>query len=220
MGANARWKGTSWLAAMAAALLLGVLLFRLVGAERATGGEASAAAPPDAPSRSADAPPRSADAPPRSAESELDPMSTADGADEPDHPVDLGWLRQRLPDNLYWKMGAPTQDPDALEARAEEARRWNDLFGKVQSNTASEEEIQVYYDHLHQVSEDYIEFARAVIEEYGDKLPERDRGLYELSIEMHRTRLAELPRRIDGALTRKREHDERREKWRREKGND
>jgi hypothetical protein len=132
-----------------------------------------------------------------------------------EYPVDLERLRARIPDNLYWLLGAPIEDPQALQARAEEEQRWNQLYGKVLSGTASEEEIQRYYDHRRQLSRDYIEFARLVLQEYPDELPERDRGLYELSIEMHTTRLAEIPRQIEEALARKQDQDRRRDEWQR-----
>jgi hypothetical protein len=54
-----------------------------------------------------------------------------------------------------------------------------------------------------------------VLQEYPGKLPERDRGLYEISIEMHATRLAEIPRQIEEALARKQGQDRRREEWQR-----
>ena len=131
------------------------------------------------------------------------------------HPVNLARLRERMPDNLYWKLGAPTEDPEVLRERESEERRWNTLFGKVQSNTATEAEIQEYYAHRRQVSEDFIAFARAVLDEYGAQLPEQERGLYELSIRMHTTRLQEMPGQIDDALARKHAQDGRREQWQR-----
>src|SRR5687768_1738665 len=38
------------------------------------------------------------------------------------YPVDLDRLRERLPDNLYWQLGAPTDDKNILAQRAERAR--------------------------------------------------------------------------------------------------
>jgi hypothetical protein len=64
-----------------------------------------------------------------------------------EYPVDLERLRARISDNLYWRLGAPSKDPQVLQARAEEEQRWNQLYGKVLSGTASEEEIRRYYDH-------------------------------------------------------------------------
>ncbi|WP_437832658.1 hypothetical protein [Sorangium sp. So ce1153] len=134
------------------------------------------------------------------------------------YPVDLERLRAQLPDNLYWQLGAPTDDPRELQARADEQERWEGLFGKVQSNTASEEEVLRYYEHSRRVSEDYIQLASVVLAQHGDALPERDRGLYELSIEMHSSRLAEIPRQIEGALARKEAQDRARDEWRRSAG--
>ncbi|MCG8417126.1 MAG: hypothetical protein MJE77_04180 [Proteobacteria bacterium] len=131
-----------------------------------------------------------------------------------EYPVSLDDLRERLPDNLYWRFGAPTKDPQILRARAEDEKRWNERYGKVLSNTASEAEVRAYYDHRRQLSEDYIEFATLVLKEYGERLPDRDQRLYELSIELHSARLAEIPRQIADALERKKAQDRRREEWR------
>lgn len=130
------------------------------------------------------------------------------------YPVDLDALRERLPDNLYWRMGAPTDDPDLLRQRAAERDRWDKLFGKVQSGTATEQEIRGYYSHRQKLSEDYLAFATEVLATHGDDLPDRDRGLYELSARMHRDRLAENPRKLEEALKRRDEQEARREAWR------
>ena len=63
------------------------------------------------------------------------------------------------------------------------------------------------------ISEDYIQLSAMVLSEAGDRLPERDRGLYQLTIQMHRDRLAAIPREIDQAFARKKEQDRKREDW-------
>ncbi|MET0403467.1 MAG: hypothetical protein ABW123_13730 [Cystobacter sp.] len=138
--------------------------------------------------------------------------ATAEEAARPG-PVDLESLRARMPDNLYWELGVPSKDPEVLRRREEQARRWNTLLGKVQANEASEAEIHQYYDHRRAVSEDFITFANQVLEEQGSRLSEEERGLYQLSIQMHRTRLDEIPRQVDDALSRKTLQDKRREDW-------
>jgi hypothetical protein len=159
-------------------------------------------------------PEASADAPGTGGSGPETPAEPSRPEDSPrPHPVDLTALRERLPDNLYWSMGVPTKDPDLLRWREEQERYWYGLNGKVLSNTATEEEIHTYYAHRQRVSEDFMRFAAAVLDEYGDRLPETERGLYELSIRMHRTRLEELPRQVEEALARKRAQDQRREAW-------
>src|SRR6266545_80462 len=74
------------------------------------------------------------------------------------YPVNLEELRRRLPDNLYWTLGAPTDDEGVLRQRAERARQTNELYGKVLSTTATEEENARYYAERRRVSEDYIQF--------------------------------------------------------------
>ena len=122
-------------------------------------------------------------------------------------------LRADLPDNRYWFDSAPTDDPEVLKRREVETAGWNQLHGKVLSGTATSQEIRTWIDHRRRVSEDAIEFAQRVLAESGSQLPERDRGLLELAIDMHRTRLAELPREESDALARKSEQDRRRAAW-------
>jgi hypothetical protein len=126
------------------------------------------------------------------------------------YPVNLELLRAEIPRNRYWIDSAPTDDPDVLKRREAEAAGWHELHGKVLSGTASTSEIRTWVDHRRQVSQDAIEFAQRVLAEHASELPERDRGLLELAIEMHRTRLAELPRQESEAQARKAEQDRRR----------
>jgi hypothetical protein len=129
------------------------------------------------------------------------------------YPVKLERLRAEIPRNRYWTDWAPTDDPDVLKGREAEAAEWNQLRGKVLSGTASDSEIRAWIDHRRQVSEDAIDFAQRALSEHGSELPDRDRGLLELAISMHRTRLEELPRREAEARARKVEQDRRRAEW-------
>src|SRR5262245_23733033 len=70
------------------------------------------------------------------------------------HTIDLHALREKIPGNLYWRLGEPTQDPKVLEQRAVEQRGWDELRGKVVSNTATDEEIDRYYEYKRKLSED------------------------------------------------------------------
>jgi hypothetical protein len=201
------------LSAMLLAVLYGVL-----------GGKASEEVPPREVTAPAPAtPPRPAapvlGAAPGSPAEPLDrfllanPDGESQGAPASDHPVKMDELRKKLPDSLYWELDAPTQDPEVLARRAEAQRKWNEVFGKIQSGDATEEEIHRYYDHRKKLSEDYISVAQLMITEYGDKLPESDKGLIDLSIRMHQDRLEEVPRQVDEALARKQLQDRRREEW-------
>ena len=118
------------------------------------------------------------------------------------YPVNLDALKRRLPDNLYWTLGAPTKDAAVLRARAERKTRENDLYGKVLSTTATEDEIRSYYADRSRVSRDYIQFAELVLAEHRDQLPEEHIGLYEMSIRLNKARLEENPRDMEEALAR------------------
>ncbi|HYI00104.1 hypothetical protein [Hyalangium sp.] len=142
-------------------------------------------------------------------------VPAAESSEEPgsEYPVKMEELRAQMPGNLYWELDAPTQDPQVLQKRAETLRKWNEVFGKVQSGDASEDEIHRYYDYRRKLSEDYIAVANRMLTEHGDQLPERDQGLLALSIRMHEDRIKEVPRQTEEALARKQLQDKRREEW-------
>jgi hypothetical protein len=219
MVAPARSNRLPWLVAMAAALIAVLLAIVLGGRRSAADDDADQAAVGASDEPAGFTPQGARPSLPAGADAGAAATDPALAEALPDdergneHPVDLERLRARIPDNLYWRLGMPTKDPQVLQMRAEEERRWNDLYGKVLSGTGTEEEVRRYYDHRRQVSADYIEFARLVLDEHGAELPEQERGLYELSIEMHTTRLAEIPRQIDEAMARKQAQDQRREEW-------
>jgi hypothetical protein len=127
--------------------------------------------------------------------------------------VDMEAIRRALPDNLYWKMAAPSDDPAVAEERDAERARWNDAYGKVLSGTGSEEEIEAYFDQRHRLSSDYVEFTKYVLANYADELPAQDVALLELAQKLHLARLVELPRKLEEAHERKRRQDAAREAW-------
>jgi hypothetical protein len=220
MELKARWKLPLGLGL--GAVLVAVLFAVLGGGERPPAEvrerPVAAVAPSPAPASSPPPGPVASAAASESPEESLDKLlqvPPAPSSEEPrtEYPVKMEELRARLPDNLYWEMDAPTKDPQVLQKRAEAQRKWNELFGKVQSGDASEEEIHRYYDYRRKLSEDYIAVANLMLTEGGDKLPERDRGLLELSIRMHQDRLKAVPRQVEEALARKQLQDQRREEW-------
>lgn len=127
--------------------------------------------------------------------------------------VDLEAVRTALPDNLYWKLSLPTDDPQVLEWRESERARWNVEYGKVLSGTGSEEEIRAYYDHRARLAGDNIEFATYLIDHHGEALPERDLGLLHLARRLNLARLEEIPRKMQEALERKQAQDAARAAW-------
>ena len=127
--------------------------------------------------------------------------------------VDMEAIRAALPDNLYWKLAAPTKDPEVLREREERRDRWNVEYGKVLSNTATPAEIDAYYAERQRMSEDYLEFIVYLLTNYGYEIPARDVALLKLSAEMHHQRLEEIPRQITEARQRQVAHEAARQKW-------
>lgn len=204
------------------AVLVAVLFAVLGGGERPLAEvqerPAAAVVPSPAPASSSPPGPVASSATSESPEESLDKLlqvPPAPSSEEPraEYPVKMEELRSRLPGNLYWELDAPTKEPQVLQQRAEARRKWNELFGKVQSGDASEEEIHRYYDHRRKLSEDYLAVANLMLTEYGDQLPKRDKGLLGLSVQMHQDRLKAVPRQVEEALARKQLQDQRREEW-------
>lgn len=190
------------LGAIALALAVGLWL------KLRSAGEESQTAPAAVPAPGTSAASGSAAAPSVAASPE-DPAATeaariaAAAAEAPRYPVDLEWLRSRIPDNLYWEHGAPTSDVEVAKRRAEAAKRSNDAYGRVLSGEASEQEIRDYYAQKRKLSQDYLALSLLVLEEKGAELPERDRGMFELSAKMHRDRLTQIERDQADALARR-----------------
>lgn len=130
--------------------------------------------------------------------------------------VDLEAVRRAMPDNVYWRMSAPTRDPEVLREREEERARWNEAWGKVLSNTASEQEIVDYYTHRDRLASDYVQFATYLLENHGEQLSIRDLGLLKVAVELNLARLEEIPRQMAEAQERRKAHEQAREQWRRD----
>ena len=127
--------------------------------------------------------------------------------------VDLDEARKALPDNLYWKLSAPTKDPQLQEWRDAERARWNVEYGKILSGTATEEEIRAYYDQQARRSGDYVEFATYLLDHYGETLPERDVNMLKLARRLNLARIEEIPRKVEAAMERKQAQDAVRAAW-------
>lgn len=152
-------------------------------------------------------------------------LPPADGGPEPGAPenpfdepnawaaVDLEAVRRAMPDNLYWRMSSPTKDENVLRERAEERARWNEAYGKVLSNTATEQEIDDYYAQRDRLASDYIQFATHLLENYGTQLSIRDLGLLKVAVELNLAQLEEIPRQIEEAQRRRVAHQQAREAW-------
>jgi hypothetical protein len=180
---------------------------------RSDGDIAAAAAPPPqaSPAPSA-APPAEAAAPEAPPDEQTGPEDLGGTWEN----VDLEAIRREMPDNLYFELALPTEDPQILEARDAERAHWNDEYGKLLSGTASEEEIVAYYDYRHRVSSDYVQFTSYVLDHHRAELPPRDVALLELAQNMHKHRLLEIPRKLQVARERKRQQDDAVEQWRRD----
>ncbi len=144
---------------------------------------------------------------------DLVPMPDADELAAAWSAVDFDEVRRAMPDNIYFEMSAPTTDEAVLAERAAQRSRWNDEYGKVLSGTGSEEEVLAYYDVRARISSDYLEFTTYLLDNHGQSLAERDRGLLELARRLHAARLQEIPRQVEEALARKRQQDAAREAW-------
>jgi hypothetical protein len=175
---------------------------------------ATPAPPPAAPSADDQAPAPSAPVSrgPQRSEPDDDPF-----ADDASHgtwaALDLEAVRAAMPANLYWKMAAPTKDPDILKWREDERARQNVEYGKVLSNTATAEEIDAYFAERKRISDDYLEFVVYVLTNYSGAIPKEGVAMLKLAGEMHAARLEEMPRQIAEAHARREAHAAARRAW-------
>ena len=142
-----------------------------------------------------------------------DPLSPFQDTAEAWAQVDFDEIRKAMPDNLYWKMAFPTKDPALLKERDERRGQWNVEFGKVQSNTATDEEIDAYYGEQQKLSNDYLEFLVYLGTHYGSIVPKGEIGMLKLAGELHLARLEEIPRKIAEAKERHAAHETARRAW-------
>jgi hypothetical protein len=128
--------------------------------------------------------------------------------------VDLEDVRAALPDNSYWHLAAPTDDPALLAEREQAAARRNELYGKVLSGTGSDEEIVAYFEERTRTSNDYVAFADHLLEHYSDELSDQDLTLLHVARRLHLARLEEIPRKLQEARERRAQQEEARRAWR------
>jgi hypothetical protein len=131
--------------------------------------------------------------------------------------IDLREAKALMPDNLYWKLGAPTKDPDVLAARDEERRKRNEEYGRVLAGDANEDEVRAYYDYKKKLSSDYLEFSEFMSRRYRNSDNKEFIGMLELATKMHADRLKLLDAEQEDALQRSRDHAKAREEWQRQK---
>lgn len=209
------------IAVMAGIVLAGVALvvFLLEGRRREppvdhSQGRSTSTETADAPS-ARPAGPRDRDRSPRPASSGSDDaVPYIDGLVYGD--VDLREARELMPDNLYWKHGAPTKDEKVLAEREQEKARRNQEYGRVLSGDANEDEVKAYYDWRRRLASDYVEFAEFMQRKLRDSSNEELRGLMDLALKMNAEKLRLLPGELEDALQRSRERAAIREDWRRQ----
>lgn len=125
------------------------------------------------------------------------------GGPAPSYPLNLEALRPQIPNNRYWELDAPTQEVGVAKQRAARAKKRNDDYGRILANEAEVSEIRAYYDERRRVSTDYLELTELVLAGKAGELTERDRGLFELSANLHRERLKQIERDQAAALDRR-----------------
>lgn len=127
--------------------------------------------------------------------------------------IDFDEIRRALPDSMYWKMAFPTKDPELIAERQRIRDEWSAEAAKIQSNTATDEEIDGYYAAQQQLSNDYLEFLVYLADHYGDDVPRSEIGALKLAGQMHLAKLEEIPRRIAEAKERHAAHEAARQAW-------
>jgi hypothetical protein len=201
---------------LALAIVLRYVNARHTGNARATASPQRAAAPRD-PSKPRSTPVWRADlddgGPSEDQQYKADPLNPQLDPADAWAQVDFDEIRRALPDSMYWKMAFPTKDPELIAERQRVRDQWNVQFGKVQSNTATDEEIDAYYAEQTKLSNDYLEFLVYLADHYGNAVPRSEIGALKLAGEMHLAKLEEIPRRIAEAKERHAKHEAERQAW-------
>ncbi len=183
--------GAAALAVAAVALFLSLRASPVEREAEMSGGGATATPPATSPATSSTG----------SGEPEADP-AVPFGGPAASYPLDLEALRAQIPDNLYWKYDAKTSEVAVAKERAERAKQRNAMYGRIQANEASESELRAYYDERRRLSNDYLQLTTLVLEGKAGEVSERDRGLFELTANLHRDRLKQIERDQSDALSR------------------
>jgi hypothetical protein len=131
--------------------------------------------------------------------------------------IDLREAKALMPDNLYWKNGAPTKDPEVLAARDEERRRRNEEYGRVLAGDANEDEVRAYYDYKKKLSADYLEFSEFMSRRYRNSENKEFIGMLELAMKMHAQKLKDLEGELEASIQKSRDAARAREEWQRQK---
>jgi hypothetical protein len=130
--------------------------------------------------------------------------------------LDLRDAKALMPDNLYWKLAAPTKDPAVLAEREADKKKRNEQYGRVLSGDASEEEVNAYYDYRQRVSSDLLEMADYLRRRFDSSSNEKLKGMLDLAVKLHTARLAQIPADREAALDHSRRAAIAREEWRKE----
>ena len=131
--------------------------------------------------------------------------------------VDLDALQAQMPDNLYWTLAAPSNDAAVLAQRKEIKEHWQAQYAKINANLASEEEIRAYFEYREQKATDYVEFATALLHQYGDELSEQAHHFQVFARNLNVVQLQELPRKLTNALENRKRFIAKREAWLKDK---
>ena len=127
--------------------------------------------------------------------------------------VDLDAIRDEIPDNLYWEMAAPTQD-EALKAHREERREaLKQQANLISAKHATEEQIREYFAYQNQLSNDYVEFSTILLNKHRNDMDETDVSMQTLALQMHLSRLQEIPGKLAQALKNREEFVATKNEW-------
>ncbi|WP_236893172.1 DUF1461 domain-containing protein [Desulfoluna limicola] len=111
---------------------------------------------------------------------------------------DMDRLREELPGNL----AIPPRDKDERWMRDEAKKSRNELFGRISSNIASDEEVHSYYDEQTLLTRDSIAMLEWILKEHEEEMGERDLARHHFLLDQFKKRLAAIPDRQARALKR------------------
>lgn len=127
-----------------------------------------------------------------------DNVGSGDSSGAPPFAPDMDRLRDELPGNL----AIPPRDKNERWMRDEAKKSRNELFGRISSNIASDDEVHSYYDEQALLTRDSIAMLEWILKEHEEEMGERDLSRHHFLLDQFKKRLAAIPDREARALTR------------------
>ena len=115
---------------------------------------------------------------------------------------DLEAMRKALPGNQA--IPAVDENEKWIRKEADKARR--ELYGRISSNVATDEEVNAYYYEQETLAQDSIAMLKWILDNHAHEMGKDDLARHTFLLEQFKKRLKAIPVRKERAMTRIRKH--------------